>query len=81
MPKFLERKLASEAASKGMTGEQRARYVYGTLNHLGAMRGNQDTPKGRAMQATHARDVAAGTAAPAHPGRNLGRYLHPPKGR
>ncbi len=69
MPKFLEQKLKAE-----YPGNDRA--VYGTLNQLGAMHGNKETPKGRAMQAKH--EAKAG-----HPNRhkNLGGYLHPKKGR
>lgn len=63
MPKFLEDRLKAEAAAKGLTGRAAARYTYGTLNDLGAMSGNQETAKGRAMQAKHVRDVASGKAA------------------
>jgi hypothetical protein len=62
MPVFLENKLASEAASRGMTGRHAAAYVYGTLNDLGAMHGNKETAKGRAMDAKHKRDMKAGRA-------------------
>lgn len=91
MPKFLEDRLMAEAASKGLTGRAADRYTYGALNNLGAMSGNVETAKGRAMDAKHARDVAAGRATPAsapavtadlpHPHRNLGKFLHPPKRR
>lgn len=57
MPKFLEAKLKAEAASKGLTGRRAAAYTYGTLNDLGAMRGNQETDTGRAMDAKHQRDL------------------------
>ena len=50
MPAFLEKKLKREYP--GNPGA-----VYGTLNALGAMRGNKETPKGRAMQAKHDRDT------------------------
>ena len=50
MPAFLEEKLKRE-----YPGDPGA--VYGTLNKLGAMRGNKETPKGRAMQAKHDRDL------------------------
>ena len=66
MPKFLEQKLKAEYP--GNPGA-----VYGTLNALGAMRGNKETPKGAAMQAKH--DAKVG-----HPHSNLGAYLHKPKG-
>ncbi len=32
-------------------------YVYGALNNLGAMHGNQETAKGRRMDAKHKRDL------------------------
>ena len=50
MPAFLEEKLKRE-----YPGDPGA--VYGTLNKLGATRGNKETPKGRAMQAKHDRDA------------------------
>lgn len=55
MPQFLEAALRHEAAKHGKTGRAADRYVYGAMNHLGAMRGNQETAKGRAMQAKHDR--------------------------
>ena len=72
MPKFLEDKLRAEAAAKGKTGRQADRYVYGTMNAMGAMLGNQETAKGAQMEATH--EKAAG-----HPHKNLGAFLHPKK--
>lgn len=53
MPQFLEKKLKSEAAKKGMKGRKAAAYVYGTLNNMGAMHGNQETVKGAAMEEKH----------------------------
>lgn len=53
MPKFLENKLKSEAAKKGMTGRKEAQYVYGAMNDMGAMHGNKETPKGAAMERKH----------------------------
>lgn len=53
MPKFLEDKLKQEAAEKGYVGEQADRYVYGTMNNVGAMQGNKLTAKGAAMDAKH----------------------------
>ena len=67
MPKFLEQKLKAEYPNN-------PRAVYGTLNNIGAMHGNKETPKGKAMQVKH--DAKAG-----HPHKNLGAYLHPKKGR
>jgi hypothetical protein len=69
MPKFLEQKLKAEYPGN-------AHAVYGTLNAIGAMHGNKETAKGRAMQAKHDRKVGGG-----HPGRNLGKHLHPKTSR
>lgn len=52
-PQFLENKLKTEAAKKGFTGRRAARYVYGAMNDIGAMRGNQETAKGVAMERKH----------------------------
>jgi len=56
VPKFLENKLEAEAGKKGFTGKRKARYVYGTLNNLGAMRGSEVTKKGLAMERKHRAD-------------------------
>lgn len=69
MPRFLEQKLKAEYPNNPHA-------VYGTLNAIGAMHGNKETAKGRAMQAKHNRDMKAG-----HPHQNLGKYLHPKKAR
>ena len=53
MPKFLEKKLKSEASKKGFTGKRAAKYVYGAMNNMGAMRGSKETAKGRLMQKKH----------------------------
>lgn len=53
MPKFLENKLKAEASKKGFKGKKAARYVYGAMNNMGAMRGNQETAKGAEMEAKH----------------------------
>lgn len=50
MPKFLEDKLKREYGDN-------PRAVYGTMNKIGAMRGNKETAKGRAMDAKHKRDM------------------------
>jgi hypothetical protein len=34
MPKELENKLKAEASKKGLTGERRDAYVYGTMNKI-----------------------------------------------
>lgn len=75
MPRFLEDRLRAEAAKQGLKGKQADRYVFGTLNNIGAVNGNKETAKGRAMEAKHQRD----TEGPSHPGRNLGQFLHPRK--
>jgi hypothetical protein len=80
MPRFLENRLKAEAAAKGFTGAHADHYVYGAMNNMGAMKGNQPTAKGAAMEAKHNRDVKAGTTAK-HPHKNLGPYLHPKKSR
>lgn len=46
MPKFLEAKLKREYP--GNPGA-----VYGTMNKIGAMRGNKETALGRAMERKH----------------------------
>ncbi len=95
MPKFLEQDLEAAAAKKGFSGRKADEYVYGTLNDVGAMHGNKETPKGAAMQARHNADEKAGKARPvapmpkplptempahkAHPGKNLGKFLHTPR--
>lgn len=55
MPDFLEKKLKKEYPNNPGA-------VYGTMNRIGAMRGNKTTAKGMAMQRKHDRDVKAGTA-------------------
>ncbi len=51
MPKFLEDKLKAEYPNNPHA-------VYGTMNKIGAMHGNKETAKGRAMDAQHARKMA-----------------------
>lgn len=46
MPKFLEEKLKREYPNNPHA-------VYGTMNAIGAMHGNKETAKGRAMQRRH----------------------------
>lgn len=57
MPKFLEDRLEAAAEAKGKTGKEADRYVYGTLNNMGAMHGSKETAKGKAMDAKHAADM------------------------
>ena len=51
MPEFLEKKLRAEYGDNDHA-------VYGTMNRLGAMHGNKETAKGRAMEKKHAADTA-----------------------
>ena len=60
MPKFLEKRLKREASRKGLRGKRAAQYIYGTMNRLGAMRGNKETARGRAMAKKHKRDMRRG---------------------
>lgn len=46
MPKFLEAKLRAEYGDNPHA-------IYGTLNKIGAMRGNKETAKGRRMELKH----------------------------
>jgi hypothetical protein len=46
VPKFLEKKLQSEYGKKSAI-------PYKVMNSIGAMKGNKETAKGRAMQAKH----------------------------
>ena len=50
MPKFLEAKLKSEYG-------QNSKIPYMVMNKLGAMHGNKETAKGRAMERKHASDM------------------------
>jgi len=43
------------AAKKGYKGRRADAYAYGTLNNMGAMRGNKVTAKGREMERKHKR--------------------------
>jgi hypothetical protein len=66
MPKFLENKLKAEYGNNPHA-------IYGTMNKIGAMHGNKETPKGRAMAQKHAAKASG------HPHKNLGAYLHKSK--
>lgn len=50
MPKFLEKKLKAEYG-------ENSKIPYMVMNKLGAMHGNKETAKGRAMEAKHNRDM------------------------
>lgn len=54
MPKFLEKKLIDEYGKNSPN-------VYATMNKLGAMHGNKETAKGRAMQEKHDADTKHST--------------------
>lgn len=60
MPQFLENILKTAARKKGLSGKHAAAYVYGTMNNMGAMRGNQETAKGAAMEAKHEKAIVPG---------------------
>jgi len=51
MPAFLEAKLKKEYGNNKHA-------IYGTMNKVGAMRGNKETKKGRAMQKKHDRKMS-----------------------
>lgn len=53
MPKFLEDKLKAEYGAD-------SKIPYMVMNKLGAMRGNKETAKGRAMEAKHEADSIKG---------------------
>lgn len=53
MPKFLEKKLKKQYPNNPDA-------VYGTLNKIGAMKGNKETPKGKELEQKHNRDNQKG---------------------
>lgn len=53
MPKFLEDELRRFAEKKGKSGKEADRYIYGTMNNIGAMHGSKETPKGAEMEKKH----------------------------
>ena len=55
MPKFLEDKLKKEYPNNPGA-------VFGTMNKLGAMKGNKETVRGRQMEKKHAADMKKGRA-------------------
>lgn len=61
MPAFLEQKLKQEYGADSST-------PYKVMNAIGAMHGNKETSKGRAMQATHDRDSISGLKSAAKSG-------------
>ncbi len=52
MPKFLEAKLKKEYGAK-------SDIPYKVMNSIGAMRGNKETPKGKAMAKKHIKDTGS----------------------
>lgn len=95
MPAFLEPRLRAAAIKRGFTSpRQQARYIYGAMNNMGAMHGNQITAKGERMEQKHEADMSASSQDEdetdnmrpplqrSHPRRhlNLGKYLHPKGG-
>ena len=46
MPRFLEQKLKKEYGDNPHA-------IYGTMNKIGAMKGNKETKKGKAMEKKH----------------------------
>ena len=66
MPKFLENALRHEGKRKGLSGKHLERYVYGTMNKVGAMNGSEITPKGEEMEKKHMAKEKSMKAAPFH---------------
>lgn len=56
MPVFLEKALAKSGRAHGFSGRRLKRYVYGGMNSIGAMHGNQETEKGAEMERKHEND-------------------------
>lgn len=69
MPAFLERKLRAEGRKKGKKGKALDAYVYGTMNNMGAMHGNKETAKGKAMERKHKKKKKKGK----NPFKRIGR--------
>ena len=53
MPAFLEHALRKSVRKAGKTGKAADRYVYGSMNRMGAMHGSKETARGRAMERKH----------------------------
>jgi hypothetical protein len=66
MPKFLEDKLKREYGDNPHA-------IFGTMNKIGAMRGNKITPKGERMEQKHALRARRGAASPQSQMRMRGR--------
>ena len=59
----MEKKLASEADKKGLSGKKKDQYVWGTMNNIGAVHGNKISARGRAMEKKHEAKMAGRSAA------------------
>ena len=66
MPRFLEQALRHEASKKGLKGKAADRYVFGSMNNLGAVKGNVETAKGREMEKKHMADKKEEKKSPFH---------------
>jgi len=69
MPKFLEDKLKKEYPNNPHA-------VYGTMNAIGAMHGNKETPKGAAMERKHVHDHLHTPHTPPHKGKTVDGHPH-----
>jgi hypothetical protein len=61
VPKALEDKLRRQGVAKGYSGDRLNHYIFGTMNSIGAVRGNKETAKGAEIQ----KELTAGHAAAA----------------
>ena len=52
MPAFLEKKLEKEYGDNKHA-------IYGTMNKIGAMKGNKETKKGKRMESAHEKALSA----------------------
>ena len=57
MPLALENELKRSYEKKHPAGVSEDQYVYGAMNNMGAMHGNKETAKGKAMEAKHKQDA------------------------
>ena len=53
----MENILGAAADDKGLSGDDKSGYIYGAMNNMGAMKGNKETAKGKAMQTKHDSDT------------------------
>jgi hypothetical protein len=68
VPKFLENRLRDEYGDNDNA-------IYGTMNKIGAMKGNQETEKGREMERKHESDVKRGKFGEPKPERKRKRFI------